>query len=169
MRCRRRRVSSVSALMRTSSRRAVRERANWRASARSSSSSSPDWAVSPPSCRARARCSSSCSASFSMRVRAMERSMERRPRSMRLASSTSPSRSSRGTVPMARRYMRTGSPVESTLPSSLRWASRSSLRRAAVLVRYLSPDSTISIPWLPNRMKMSSSSSGDLMESGRTS
>ena len=38
------------------------------------------------------------------------------PRSMRLAISTSPSRVSRGTVPISRRYMRTGSLVFSIVP-----------------------------------------------------
>jgi hypothetical protein len=51
-----------------------------------------------------------------MLVREMARSIAFLPRSMRLAISTSPSRVRRGTVPISRRYMRTGSFVLSSAP-----------------------------------------------------
>ena len=83
-------------------------------------------------------------------ARDMARTTERLPHSMRLAISTSPSRVSSGTVPISRRYIRTGSFVlsaafgptssgsGSSLPSPLRSSSLRSL--------YFSSDSTTSMP-----------------------
>ena len=59
------------------------------------------------------------------------------PRSMRLAISTSPSRVSSGTVPISRRYMRTGSLVFSRVPGE-RSSSMSS--PASISSNFLSPD-----------------------------
>ena len=96
------------------------------------------------------------------------------PRSMRLAISTSPSRVSSGTVPISRRYMRTGSLVFSRVPgerssstsSDSSPASCSSSRSAAP--RRLSPEST-SMPWVLMVVSRSSRSSGDVMSPGSRS
>ena len=95
------------------------------------------------------------------------------PRSMRLAISTSPSRVSSGTVPISRRYMRTGSFVLSSAPG-VRSSSSSSaaLGRAVEAVfssrNFLSESST-SMPALPNVLNRSSSSSDEVISDGSSS
>src|SRR5207245_499486 len=86
------------------------------------------------------------------------------PRSMRLAISTSPSRVSNGTVPISRRYMRTGSLVFSSAPgvrssstSSPASSSSNFLSRPAPGI--FGPSST-SIPCVPIVVSRSSRSSG---------
>ena len=94
------------------------------------------------------------------------------PRSMRLAISTSPSRVSRGTVPISRRYMRTGSLVLSSAPGvrSSSGSSPVSGRSSILSSRYFCSDSTTSMPALPNVLNRSSSSSADeVMSAGSTS
>jgi 4-aminobutyrate aminotransferase/(S)-3-amino-2-methylpropionate transaminase len=95
------------------------------------------------------------------------------PRSIRRAISTSPSRVSRGTVPISRRYMRTGSFVLSRAPG-VRSSSSSSAPSAVRSMtlssrRYFWSESMTSIPALPNVLKRSSSSSDDVMSDGRSS
>ena len=90
------------------------------------------------------------------------------PRSIRLAISTSPSRVSSGTVPISRRYMRTGSLVFSSVPgvrsSSTSSPSSPSLSKASPPI--FGPPSSRSIPWVPMVVIRSSRSSGDCMSSG---
>ena len=93
------------------------------------------------------------------------------PRSMRLAISTSPSRVSRGTVPISRRYIRTGSLVLS-IALGVRSSSMSepSLRRSSSFSsRYFCSESTTSMPALPNVVNSSSSSSDVVMSGGSSS
>ena len=91
------------------------------------------------------------------------------PRSMRLAISTSPSRVSRGTVPISRKYMRTGSLVFSSVPG-VRSSSTSSPSSAS---NSLSPGnlgvSSRSMPWVPMVVIRSSRSSAVPISSGRMS
>ena len=82
------------------------------------------------------------------------------PRSMRFAISTSPSRVSSGTVPISRRYMRTGSLVLSSAPG-VRSSSRSS--PSCFSSRYFWSESTTSMPALPKVLNRSSSSSDEVM------
>ncbi len=93
------------------------------------------------------------------------------PRSMRLAISTSPSRVSSGTVPISRRYMRTGSLVFSSVPgvrsSSTSSPSSPSLSKASPPI--FGPPSSRSIPWVPMVVIRSSRSSGDCMSPGSRS
>ncbi len=87
------------------------------------------------------------------------------PRSMRLAISTSPSRVSRGTVPISRKYMRTGSLVFSRAPgvrsssTSSEPSSTSSNFLSSAEEGILGPSST-SIPCVPIVVSRSSRSSG---------
>ena len=86
------------------------------------------------------------------------------PRSMRLAISTSPSRVSSGTVPISRRYMRTGSLVFSRAPGvrSSSTSSPSSLSSnflSSAAEGSLGPSST-SMPCVPIVVSRSSRSSG---------
>ena len=89
------------------------------------------------------------------------------PRSMRFAISTSPSRVSSGTVPISRRYMRTGSFVLSRAPGVRSSSAPSSL--PSDFSRYFCSESTTSIPIDPNMEKMSSSSSDELISDGNMS
>ena len=88
------------------------------------------------------------------------------PRSMRFAISTSPSRVSSGTVPISRRYMRTGSFVLSSAPGV---RSSSAPSSPSDFSRYFCSESTTSIPIEPNMEKMSSSSSELLISDGNMS
>ena len=97
------------------------------------------------------------------------------PRSMRLAISTSPSRVSSGTVPISRRYMRTGSLVLSSAPG-VRSSSGSSpvpppsgRSPSSLSSRYFCSESTTSMPALPNVLNRSSSSSDEVMSAGSSS
>ena len=94
------------------------------------------------------------------------------PRSMRRAISTSPSRVSSGTVPISRRYMRTGSFVLSSAPG-VRSSSSSSLpsavRSNCFSCRYVFSESTTSMPALPNVLNKSSSSSDEVISAGSSS
>ncbi len=93
------------------------------------------------------------------------------PRSMRLAISTSPSRVSSGTVPISRRYMRTGSLVFSSAPgvrssSTLAFGLlrfRISFRREFCRARrkFWSSVSMTSMPAVPNAENRSSRSSAE--------
>ena len=91
------------------------------------------------------------------------------PRSMRLAISTSPSRVSSGTVPISRRYMRTGSLVFSSVPG-VRSSSTSSPSSSS---NSLSPGnlgaSSRSMPCVPMVVIRSSRSSGEAISSGNAS
>ena len=94
------------------------------------------------------------------------------PRSIRWAISTSPSRVSRGTVPICRRYIRTGSlvlsialGVRSSSPSS----ERSLCGSRRLFSRCFCSESTTSMPALPNAVNSSSSSSGVVMSRGSSS
>ena len=92
------------------------------------------------------------------------------PRSMRLAISTSPSRVSSGTVPISRRYMRTGSLVFSSAPgvrssSTSSPASMSPLSNLSRALGDFGPSRT-SMPWLPMVVMRSSRSSGDWTSCG---
>ena len=100
-----------------------------------------------------------------MLVREMARSMAFLPRSMRLAISTSPSRVRRGTVPISRRYMRTGSFVLSSAPG----VRSSSTPSSSDFSRNFCSESTTSMPMEPNMEKMSSSSSDEPMSDGSRS
>ena len=94
------------------------------------------------------------------------------PRSMRLAISTSPSRVSSGTVPISRRYIRTGSLVLSSAPgvrSSSSSSAPSPVRSSSLSSRYVFSESTTSMPALPNVLNRSSSSSDDVMSAGSSS
>ena len=101
-----------------------------------------------------------------MGVRAMTRRTAFLPRSMRLAISTSPSRVSSGTVPISRRYMRTGSLVLSRVPGVRSSSAPSSPSLAS---RNFCSESTTSMPMDPNMEKMSSSSSDELISEGSMS
>ena len=96
------------------------------------------------------------------------------PRSMRFAISTSPSRVRSGTVPISRRYIRTGSLVFSMAPG-VRSSSTSPCLPPmpampdALSSLYLSSDSTMSMPWFPNASKSSSRSSDVLTSEGSMS
>ena len=101
-------------------------------------------------------------------VREIALTIDSFPRSIRLAISTSPSRVSRGTVPISRRYIRTGSLVLSIALGvrSSSMSSEPSLRRSSSLFsRYFCSESTTSIPALPKAVNNSSSSS-DVVMSG---
>ena len=94
------------------------------------------------------------------------------PRSMRLAISTSPSRVRSGTVPISRRYIRTGSLVLSSAPgvrSSSSSSAPSPVRSSSLSSRYFWSESTTSMPALPNVLNRSSSSSDDVMSAGSSS
>ncbi len=95
------------------------------------------------------------------------------PRSMRRAISTSPSRVSSGTVPISRRYIRTGSFVLSSAPGvrSSSISSEPSAVRSMVFSsrRYFWSESMTSMPALPNVLKRSSSSSEDVISDGSSS
>ena len=119
--------------------------------------------VSSPAPRRSARRATSCAA---MGVRVMMRITAFLPRSMRLAISTSPSRVSSGTVPISRRYMRTGSFVLSRVPGVRSSSAPSSPSLAS---RNFCSESTTSIPIWPNIEKMSSSSSEDVISDGNIS
>jgi hypothetical protein len=86
--------------------------------------------------------------------------------------STSPSRVSSGTVPISRRYMRTGSLVLSSAPG-VRSSSISSLpsavRSNCFSWRYVFSESTTSMPALPNVLNKSSSSSDEVISAGSNS
>ena len=76
------------------------------------------------------------------------------PRSMRLAISTSPSRVRRGTVPISRRYMRTGSLVLSRAPgvrSSSISSAPSPVRSSCFSSRNVFSESTTSMPGAAER------------------
>ena len=94
------------------------------------------------------------------------------PRSIRLAISTSPSRVSSGTVPISRKYMRTGSFVLS-MALGVRSSSSASLLSLLGVTsfssRYLCSESTTSMPALPNVLNRSSSSSEEVSSAGSTS
>src|SRR5262245_50829415 len=95
------------------------------------------------------------------------------PRSIRRAISTSPSRVRSGTVPISRKYIRTGSLVLSSAPG-VRSSSSSSAPspvRSSVFSsrRYFWSESMTSIPALPKVLKRSSSSSEDVISDGRSS
>ena len=95
------------------------------------------------------------------------------PRSMRLAIATSPSRVSSGTVPISRRYMRTGSFVLSSAPgvrSSSISSAPSAVRSKPVFSsrKFLSESST-SMPALPNVLNRSSNSSDEVISDGNSS
>src|SRR5215510_13849981 len=95
------------------------------------------------------------------------------PRSMRLAISTSPSRVSSGTVPISRKYIRTGSFVLSRAPGVR--SSSSSSDPSAVRSRTFSSrmnfwsESMTSMPALPKVLKRSSSSSEEVISEGSSS
>ena len=94
------------------------------------------------------------------------------PRSMRLAISTSPSRVSRGTVPISRRYMRTGSLVFSRVPGdrSSSTSSDSSPASGSYLSRSREPSPPrTSMPWVLMVVIRSSRSSGEVISPGRRS
>ena len=95
------------------------------------------------------------------------------PRSMRRAISTSPSRVSSGTVPISRRYMRTGSLVLSSAPGvrSSSSSSEPSAVRSMVFSsrRYFWSESMTSMPALPNVLNRSSSSSEEVISDGSSS
>ena len=93
-------------------------------------------------------------------VRVIDLMTESLPRSIRLAISTSPSRVSRGTVPISRRYMRTGSLVLSRVPG-VRSSSASS--PSCFSSRNFWSESTTSMPALPKVLNRSSSSSDEVM------
>ena len=101
-----------------------------------------------------------------MLVREIARSIAFLPRSMRLAISTSPSRVSSGTVPISRRYMRTGSLVLSSVPGV---RSSSTPSSPSDFSRNFCSESTTSMPIDPNIEKMSSSSSDEPMSEGSRS
>src|SRR3989442_1083137 len=95
------------------------------------------------------------------------------PRSMRFAISTSPSRVSNGTVPISRKYMRTGSLVFSRAPgvrsSSISSGCSSNFFAPATLsspAKLWSSVSITSIPAVPNAENRSSRSSADALISG---
>ena len=119
--------------------------------------------VSSPAARRSARRATSCAA---MGVRVMTRMTAFLPRSMRFAISTSPSRVRRGTVPISRRYMRTGSLVLSRVPGVRSSSAPSSPSFAS---RNVCSESTTSMPIWPNIEKMSSSSSEELISDGSMS
>src|SRR5215212_1354013 len=107
-----------------------------------------------------------------MGVREIDLITDSLPRSMRRAISTSPSRVSSGTVPISRRYMRTGSLVLSSAPgvrSSSSSSAPSPVRSSSLSSRYFCSESTTSMPALPNVLNRSSSSSEDVMSAGRSS
>ena len=119
-------------------------------------------------------CSPSCTmSSATAGARDMARMIDRLPCSMRLAISTSPSRVSNGTVPISRRYMRTGSFVLSAVLGPVRSGSESSLpsleRSSALRSLYFSSDSTTSMPAAWNVLNRSSSSSDEVTSAGRHS
>ena len=129
------------------------------------SSSMKTTASRTPISRAPSRSPSRATSCAAMFVREMARSMAFLPRSMRLAISTSPSRVRRGTVPISRRYMRTGSFVLSSAPG----VRSSSTPSSSDFSRNFCSESTTSMPMEPNMEKMSSSSSDELMSEGRRS
>ena len=93
------------------------------------------------------------------------------PCSIRFAMATSPSRVRSGTVPISRRYMRTGSLVLSSAPG-VRSSSGSSpepSRSKPLSSRYALSESTTSMPALPNALNRSSSSSDDVISDGSSS
>ncbi len=99
-------------------------------------------------------------------VRVMDLMTASLPRSMRLAISTSPSRVSSGTVPISRRYIRTGSLVLSSVPGV---RSSSSSSPSCFSSRNFWSESTTSMPALPKVLNRSSSSSDDVMSARRRS
>ena len=129
------------------------------------SSSLKTTASRTPISRAPSRSPSRATSCAAMLVREMARSMAFLPRSMRLAISTSPSRVRRGTVPISRRYMRTGSFVLSSAPG----VRSSSTPSSSDFSRNFCSESTTSMPMEPNIEKMSSSSSDEPMSEGRRS
>jgi hypothetical protein len=94
------------------------------------------------------------------------------PRSILRAISTSPSRVSSGTVPISRRYMRTGSFVFSSVPG-VRSSSTSSPSSGSKSSRsgppIFGPPSRMSIPCVPMVVIRSSRSSGEFTSPGRRS
>jgi len=104
-------------------------------------------------------------------VREMDLITASLPCSIRLAIATSPSRVSSGTVPISRRYMRTGSFVLSSAPG-VRSRSPSLSGPSPVRPwssRYAFSESTTSMPALPNVLNRSSSSSDEVMSAGSSS
>ena len=93
------------------------------------------------------------------------------PRSMRLAIATSPSRVSSGTVPISRRYMRTGSLVLSSAPGvrSSSGPSSEPSRSKSLSPRYALSESTTSMPALPKALNRSSRSSDEVISDGSSS
>src|SRR5207249_2686541 len=95
------------------------------------------------------------------------------PRSIRRAISTSPSRVSSGTVPISRRYIRTGSFVLSSAPgvrSSSSSSAPSAVRSRTFSSRmYFWSESMTSMPALPKVLKRSSSSSEEVISEGSSS
>ena len=118
-----------------------------------------------PISRAASRSPSRATSWAAMFVREIARSIAFLPRSMRFAISTSPSRVSSGTVPISRRYMRTGSFVLSRAPG----VRSSSTPSSSAFSRNFCSESTTSMPIEPNIEKMSSSSSDELISDGRRS
>ncbi len=105
-------------------------------------------------------------------VREMDLMTASLPRSMRLAISTSPSRVRSGTVPISRRYIRTGSLVLSSAPgvrSSSTSSAPSEVRSSSLSSRYFCSESTTSMPALPKVLNRSSSSSDEVMSDGSSS
>ena len=95
------------------------------------------------------------------------------PRSMRLAIATSPSRVSSGTVPISRRYMRTGSFVLSSAPgvrsSSISSAPSAVRSKPVFSSRNFLSESSTSMPALPNVLNRSSNSSDEVISDGNSS
>ena len=129
------------------------------------SSSLKTTASRTPISRAPSRSPSRATSWAAMLVREMARSIAFLPRSMRFAISTSPSRVRRGTVPISRRYIRTGSFVLSRAPG----VRSSSTPSSSDFSRNFCSESTTSIPMDPNMEKMSSSSSEEPRSLGRRS
>src|SRR3989304_8547588 len=105
-------------------------------------------------------------------VREIDLMAESLPRSMRLAISTSPSRVSSGTVPISRRYIRTGSLVLSSAPGGTSRSispAPSPVRSSSLSSRYVFSESTTSMPALPTVLNRSASSSEDVMSAGSSS
>ena len=86
------------------------------------------------------------------------------PRSMRRAISTSPSRVSSGTVPISRRYMRTGSLIFSPTPGGSSRSSSSSVS-SSFLSNSIFGSSRISMP-APSSPASRSSSSAAVVQFG---
>ncbi len=103
-------------------------------------------------------------------VREMDLITESFPRSIRLAIATSPSRFNNGTVPISRRYIRTGSFVFSNVPGVKSSPCPAPSSRSTPLSSlYALSVSTISIPALPKALNSSSSSSEEVTSDGNIS